>query len=56
MIIDINEKAGTTFIATISMDPIEIIPLACIAKSKSERYEKKIGFEGNDACFHSNNG
>jgi hypothetical protein len=54
----INEKAGTTFIATVSMDPQVEVPVACIAKGKTKRCENKYGItdETDDICFHSTSG
>ena len=37
----INEKAGTTYIGTIAMDPSIKFPLYCIAKGKTPTCEKK---------------
>ena len=54
----VNAKQGTTFLATICMDPERRVPLAFIAKGKTEKCEEKYGnIEKEDGiAFHSESG
>lgn len=45
---NMNEKEGTTFIGTVSMNPKIKLPLSLIAKEKTEKCQKKYGNENSE--------
>ncbi len=55
---NVNEKEGTTFIATVAMNPKKRFPLAIVAKGKTKRSEVKYQIDQSspELITHSQNG